>query len=96
MKKKCTICGDKTENWEIVNGGPVRCWKCGKQIRESEKKEPRNFGTINFAPGNAEVWKAIDKCGELGHSRKETNIGRCLNRYTCDKCGFSYEIDSSD
>jgi transposase-like protein len=58
--------------------------------------EFRNFSTINFAPKDAEVWKAIKKCDKLKHSRKETNIGRCWNRYTCDKCGFSYEIDSSD
>lgn len=23
-------------------------------------------------------------------------LGRCFNRYTCDECGHSYEIDSSD
>jgi hypothetical protein len=37
VKKKCTICGTKTEDWEIVNGGPVRCWECGRKARESFK-----------------------------------------------------------
>jgi transposase-like protein len=59
-------------------------------------KEFRAFGTINFLSKNSKVRKAIRKCEKLKHSRRETNIGRCFNRYTCDKCGFSYEIDSSD
>jgi DNA-directed RNA polymerase subunit RPC12/RpoP len=42
VRKKCTICGTKTEDWEIVNGGPVRCWECGKEIRESEDRRPAN------------------------------------------------------
>jgi len=36
-KKKCTYCGINTEDWEIVNGGPVRCWVCGRKMRESFK-----------------------------------------------------------
>lgn len=24
------------------------------------------------------------------------NLGRCWNRYTCNDCGYSYEVDSSD
>lgn len=62
----------------------------------AEKKEFHNFGTINFAPRNSKVWSAIRWCDKLKHKRREENIGRCWNRYTCDKCGFSYEIDSSD
>jgi hypothetical protein len=30
------------------------------------------------------------------HDYKETNLGRCFNRLTCQKCGFSQDIDSSD
>lgn len=30
------------------------------------------------------------------HVFKVRNVGRCLNRYTCEHCGKSYEIDSSD
>lgn len=25
-----------------------------------------------------------------------TNLGRCYNRYTCQKCGCSWSVDSSD
>lgn len=29
------------------------------------------------------------------HDYKETNIGHCLHRWTCKKCKYSREIDSS-
>jgi len=29
------------------------------------------------------------------HEYKQTNLGNCYNRYTCVKCGGSYEVDSS-
>lgn len=29
-------------------------------------------------------------------SWRSVNLGRCYNRYTCNECGYSYEIDSSD
>lgn len=54
------------------------------------------FGTINFVSKDSDVMEAIRKCSKLKHRTKETNIGRCFNRYTCEICGFSYEIDSSD
>lgn len=38
MKKKCWRCGNKTEDWEIVNGGLPNCWPCGKIIREEHAK----------------------------------------------------------
>jgi hypothetical protein len=34
-------------------------------------------------------WKACD------HTFERKNIGNCLNKYTCTKCGVSHEIDSS-
>lgn len=30
------------------------------------------------------------------HDYKSTKLGNCWHRYTCSKCGHSYEIDSSD
>jgi hypothetical protein len=33
--------------------------------------------------------------GKCVHEFKEKNIGRCLHRYDCQKCGDSYEVDSS-
>lgn len=34
-RRRCIYCGILTHEWEIVNGGPVRCWDCGKKIREA-------------------------------------------------------------
>lgn len=33
---------------------------------------------------------------ECEHEFKTTNVGRCLNRYDCTKCGYSETIDSGD
>lgn len=30
------------------------------------------------------------------HVMDSKNVGNCLNRYTCTKCGFSEVVDSSD
>jgi len=30
------------------------------------------------------------------HDMESTNLGRCYNRYTCKKCGYSYSVDSGD
>ena len=38
-----------------------------------------------------EIYK---KCRREGHKLSVTNIGRCLNRYTCKECGYFYTIDS--
>lgn len=55
-----------------------------------------DYGALNFTPKDAEIWKKIEKCGELSHHPRERRLGRCYNLYTCEKCGFSYRIDSSD
>jgi hypothetical protein len=55
---------------------------------------------------NARDWKAKeDKPGSKSvryfkwvaceHDFVEKNIGNCLHRYTCKKCGYSYDVDSS-
>lgn len=38
-------------------------------------------------------WFSFAKCL---HEYEERNIGRCLHRYTCKKCGFAHTVDSSD
>lgn len=30
------------------------------------------------------------------HTYVDEKIGRCLNKYSCTKCGYSYMVDSSD
>lgn len=36
---------------------------------------------------------ALTKCE---HTYTEKNLSMCLHEYTCTKCGFTYEVDSSD
>lgn len=35
---------------------------------------------------------------ELGcdHAMRQTNLGRCYNRYDCTKCSYTYTVDSGD
>jgi len=42
-------------------------------------------GKVHFAKGQL-----------CEHAFECKNLGRCLNKYTCKKCGFTEEIDSSD
>lgn len=37
VKKRCAYCNTRTEDWESVNGGPVRCWPCSKKINEADE-----------------------------------------------------------
>jgi len=52
--------------------------------------------SLGYANGWARIPEVVIKCGELGHSRKQETIGRCLTRYSCDECGYEYKVDSSD
>lgn len=52
--------------------------------------EPRFWG---YRDGKAEVLRV-----ELGcdHDYKSETLGRCWYRSTCQKCGYQFEVDSSD
>ena len=43
-----------------------------------------------------DFWPRFFKFGPCMHHYAEKNIAQCLRRYTCTKCGKSYEVDSSD
>jgi len=42
--------------------------------------------------------KFFGECWLIGcnHEYSSVNTGRCLHQLTCKKCGYSYEVDSSD
>lgn len=62
MKRKCAYCGDNTEDWEIVNGGPIRCWPCGKKIREAEDIDKYlEDAPGSFANWNKGTWRLKEK-----------------------------------
>jgi len=46
--------------------------------------------------GPHDFWPRFFKFGECIHIDTARTIGSCLTRYTCQKCGRSYTIDSSD
>lgn len=57
------------------------------------------FATLfvyNHGGGDVEHSVRFFEWASCEHTRTQTNIGRCLNRYTCSKCGHFYDVDSSD
>lgn len=52
-----------------------------------------NYG---YANGWAETPEQVEKCYKAGHKLLVKNIGRCLNQYTCETCGYYYKVDSGD
>ena len=59
----------------------IKCNNCGGQRMFGE---PKGYVGINR-----------DGVG-CTHSYKSKTVGNCLTKYTCEHCGDSYEIDSSD
>ena len=45
---------------------------------------------------STEAEPRIVECKRLGHVCHETRLGNCWYKYSCDKCGIYYEVDSSD
>ncbi|WP_175878854.1 hypothetical protein [Burkholderia sp. BCC0097] len=45
-----------------------------------------------------DYWGGTVKVFRFGcnHAMERKNVGNCMNRYTCTKCGFSETVDSSD
>lgn len=71
------------------------------EITEASKPSPRvipkyeDLGCLNTMFNSADLAK-VDKCRELKHLLKETKIGNCYYRETCETCKITYTIDSSD
>ena len=67
-----------------------------------------NLGCQNgwFGKNPPEYLDHLEKCAEFwvdssGQQRKHypmerTGLGRCYDRYSCQKCGIEYTVDSSD
>ena len=51
----------------------------------------KNLGYMN---GWSKTPDVVEKCKELGHREEPKEIGRCLNEYWCEECGYKYTIDS--
>lgn len=54
------------------------------------------FAVAHIYSGKGEGSQHYFTWGVCDHEFRGKTIGRCLNLYTCTKCGKSYEVDSSD
>lgn len=63
---------------------------------ELDIDKPKRFYDFGWANGWAENPKLVQKCRRAHHLGKDERVGRCSTRYTCDICGYTYRVDSSD
>ena len=55
--------------------------------------ENQKLQDLGYANGWKDTPKIVKKCQHVVESKSE---GRCLTRYTCKACGYTYLVDSSD
>jgi len=56
-------------------------------------RQIKDLGSFNGFHKN--VPTEFIKCTNLGHIPIKTNLGKCLNEYTCKICQIKYSVDSS-
>lgn len=71
-----------------------------EKTKMSTTKKIEHFGTMNGWKTDSEAYKIVKKCAELNHGMLgfcfSVNLGNCYNKYGCNECGYSYNVDSSD
>jgi transposase-like protein len=55
--------------------------------------QPKPLIDLHESNGWQDTPEIVKNCK---HIRKVVNIGRCYNQFTCEECGFTYKVDSSD
>jgi len=64
--------------------------------KEDDTIKCSNCGA-RYMSGTVTGMVRLNKDGQpCTHTYTRKTVGRCLNRYTCQNCNDSYEIDSSD
>ena len=90
---QCGNCNWVGYSHQMDSEGDVKyCPDCGLS-EDGTQKKVKSVGTAN---GWSETPEVVVKCRELGHSTVGKTVGRCLTRYTCHKCGYTYKVDSGD
>lgn len=51
---------------------------------------------LGYANGWSSTPEIVRQARANGWEIKDTVIGRCVHRYTCEKGDFYYDVDSSD
>lgn len=62
----------------------------------SEIRERLPIIELGTANGWSETPRCVSECLEKKHTLKQTGVGRCLTKVSCDICNYVYLIDSSD
>jgi len=76
---------------EITLCNPTTC----PLLSHGEKQEMMDLDYVN---GWKETPKIVKTCNEKGHVKKfkPHSMFRCVTVVTCEVCGYTYKIDSSD
>ena len=70
-----------------------------KDLKEVELRLTEyQFIDLGYANGwvGGKTPKIALECARLNHRPSSSNEGKCLTKYYCEICGYSYSIDSSD
>jgi len=52
---------------------------------------------LGYANGwTKKVPDVVQACKKKLHQVEQKTVGRCLTKYTCEKCNYTYMIDSGD
>jgi len=65
-------------------------------MSEASIKKLDRFQDFGWANGWDKTPRLIQKCRRAQHLKKDEHVGRCATQYTCNICGYTYRVDSSD
>ena len=75
----------------------THCRECGKTCDGADPNDIpiRGLGYANGWKPDGPQQAIVDRCRELGHKTTEERLRMHNYRYTCEKCGYRYQVDSS-
>ena len=56
----------------------------------------RDTVDLGYANGWKDTPKILRTCNKRKHFMYIKTVGKCLNEYGCELCGYKYLVDSSD
>lgn len=67
-----------------------------KSFYEESKLRAQGLRDLGYANGWEKTPDIVKACKAREHIQEIVNLGRCLNEYRCEECGYKYKVDSSD